>query len=544
MKKSIFYIPMSAIVVLMMAACSKENNASVEVGQHSEVTASANLVSPNTKLTYTENGTYVRNGLSAVWSWDDSFYSLESSPREQCEFNITAGVETSDKALFTTPYAETPTDATQWLSVLGRGERAFTGMSGGDPGYIWLGYHGQDGTLASVGNYSYVVAKGTGKTPSFDFANGIPLTLILRCVLYSGVAAVEFNSTGWCLSSTKIELSAPLAWKAKDSNIIFLTLKTPTTETDNIRYIAIPATDYSKYGLIMTFYNNADKSKANWSYGLVVSTDCSSKAGQVSTLDTRTNMTGLYRPTEGVKMGDYGTWAPCNLGADPSITLSQGNWNGGYFAFGEVCANKKINSGGYHWTTYMVNQDIKCGIAGDPIYDAGFLAKGQDISDTRFDAARVKWGVGWRMPTFTEFQNLAINATKTYYMTNSSGDYYTNGGAITIPLYDLDNNKTQKGFRGVLLTIGSNSIFLPRSLYYTDDNGGCTTLTHNGLLSNNGYSPYGVANNQDNYNMASSIVYARESTRIILSDIKGIITDPNKTLGPRYEGCPIRPIKE
>ena len=96
----------------------------------------------------------------------------------------------------------------------------------------------------------------------------------------------------------------------------------------------------------------------------------------------------------------------------------------------------------------------------------------------------------------------------------------------------------------MLLTIGSNSIFLPRSLYYTDDNGGCTTLTHNGLLSNNGYSPYGVANNQDNYNMASSIVYARGSTRIILSDIKGIITDPNKTLGPRYEGCPIRPIKE
>src|SRR5574344_99553 len=126
MKKSIFYIPMSAIVVLMMAACSKENNASVEVGQHSEVTASANLASPNTKLTYTENGTYVRSGLSAVWSSDDSFYSLESSPREQCAFNIIAGLGTSDKALFTTPYAETPTDATQWLSVLGRGERAFT----------------------------------------------------------------------------------------------------------------------------------------------------------------------------------------------------------------------------------------------------------------------------------------------------------------------------------------------------------------------------------------------------------------------------------
>ena len=58
-------------------------------------------------------------------------------------------------------------------------------------------------------------------------------------------------------------------------------------------------------------------------YGLVVATDCSSKAGQLSNLDTRPNMAGFYRPTEGVKMGDYGTWAPCNLGADPSITLSK-----------------------------------------------------------------------------------------------------------------------------------------------------------------------------------------------------------------------------
>lgn len=81
-------------------------------------------------------------------------------------------------------------------------------------------------------------------------------------------------------------------------------------------------------------------------------------------------------------------WASCNVGASEDLEY------GGYFAWGET--EEKDN---YDWSNYT-----HCdGTAENCLY------LGSDISGTKYDVARMKWGDNWRLPTVKQFQELLDN---------------------------------------------------------------------------------------------------------------------------------------
>ena len=95
-----------------------------------------------------------------------------------------------------------------------------------------------------------------------------------------------------------------------------------------------------------------------------------------------------------VDLGLSVKWACCNVGAsDP--------WNvGNSFAWGET--EKK---GYYAATTYKYVKDLD--EDGDYMDDdANWIDIGTNISGTSYDVAHVKWGNGWRMPTYEEVVEL------------------------------------------------------------------------------------------------------------------------------------------
>ena len=88
-----------------------------------------------------------------------------------------------------------------------------------------------------------------------------------------------------------------------------------------------------------------------------------------------------------VDMGLSVKWADRNLGADAPESY------GDYFAWGETAPKEN-----YSWNTYA------WGNGAMTKYAEGFILNRQ--LDAEDDAAQVRLGCGWRMPTFTEVQEL------------------------------------------------------------------------------------------------------------------------------------------
>lgn len=86
---------------------------------------------------------------------------------------------------------------------------------------------------------------------------------------------------------------------------------------------------------------------------------------------------------EFVDLGLSVYWATCNVGADSPIGY------GDYFAWGETSPKQN-----YTMVTYTFEENM------------------DNISGTRYDAARVNWGGGWRMPTKDEMQELLDKCKK------------------------------------------------------------------------------------------------------------------------------------
>lgn len=129
-------------------------------------------------------------------------------------------------------------------------------------------------------------------------------------------------------------------------------------------------------------------------------------------------------PHEYVDLGlPSGTlWATCNIGANSPEECGE------YFAFGEVSSKDE-----YTWQSYNGNLITKYFESGVDCYEL----KEED------DAAFVKWGKDWRIPTEEQIAELGASANCTWTWVE-------------------DNNKT-----GWLVTskYNSNSIFLPAAGY-------------------------------------------------------------------------------
>ena len=107
-----------------------------------------------------------------------------------------------------------------------------------------------------------------------------------------------------------------------------------------------------------------------------------------------------WQPTEpdengAVDLGLSVKWAAWNIGATTPEEY------GDYYAWGEVETKIDYTEGSY-----------KFSIADSYGYYEYSLPGGEnDISGTNYDAATVKWGNGWRMPTKLEFVELVDNST-------------------------------------------------------------------------------------------------------------------------------------
>ena len=118
-----------------------------------------------------------------------------------------------------------------------------------------------------------------------------------------------------------------------------------------------------------------------------------------------------------VDMGLSVKWASCNLGAD----VPQGS--GDFYAWGETAVKADYSGDTYFWSANPVK------------YTERFILNRQ--LDAEDDAAQVRLRDGWRMPTFTEMNELVQQCDWQWTTLEGVNGYRvtsrTTGGSIILP---------------------------------------------------------------------------------------------------------------
>ena len=140
-----------------------------------------------------------------------------------------------------------------------------------------------------------------------------------------------------------------------------------------------------------------------------------------------------YVAGNAIDLGLSVLWSDINLGA----TTPEGF--GEYFAWGETKPKEQYSKDNYMHYDHSMNQ---------------YLDIGEDISGTKYDAAHVNLGNGWRMPSNTELQELIKNCewewvksgnTLGYKITGKNGNYIflPAGGRILYSTVSSQNEWTE-----------------------------------------------------------------------------------------------------
>ncbi len=137
---------------------------------------------------------------------------------------------------------------------------------------------------------------------------------------------------------------------------------------------------------------------------VVYKTDGTQMRIDIDGIDCVTFEDAIEDPHASVDLGLSVLWAECNMGAD----VPEGY--GSYFAWGEKEAKESYTEDNY---TFMT--------------DGSFMNIGKDISNTTYDAASASWGMGWRMPTIAEMEELATKCTWTWTSVNGVNGYRVTG---------------------------------------------------------------------------------------------------------------------
>lgn len=199
--------------------------------------------------------------------------------------------------------------------------------------------------------------------------------------------------------------------------------------------------------------------------------------------------TGMENGHGYVDLGLSVKWATCNVGAS-----TPGGW-GEYYAWGETETKSH-----YSWSTYF--DAIDASGREFRIYNRNEGLK-QISSTSSHDAARMKWGGTWRMPTQRELEELLSKCS--WSLTKFEGH---DGYKITGP--------------------SGNSIFLPLSGRY--ETGGLHFQGQMGTY------------------WGSSLEYSNENNYYCSNDAGAAIHFywRMKYVGAceRYSGCPIRPVRD
>lgn len=454
-------IIMAAAAALAVAGCTKEQLVESTTGDGTIITATATVpgAACQTKVSYTDAFKTREDivDIKAAWEDGDTFTALEINGSTITEVKFTAKGAGKD-AVFTSKGAVAADDNTSWISVFGDVEVV--------DGSFVCKYDNQDGTLANLSKYDFTVAKATGKTPKFDFAKGERLSYVMRVLLPEGIATMEFNTGevydgGWTVTSAgkaKGTTSTPVKEAVKYAN-----LKSAST-AGQIAYLSIPAISYavgdgdSKNrigGFILTIMSSDKK----LSQGKVMSSDLSASGGCLGTFDMST-LTLMPRPlaSDAIKMGSVtvggvsyplGSWAPFNLGAD--YPTSDDCIKGGMFAWGETEPKTTFTKDGYRFYnsgTYTTQIGYKYETPAEGVAPYIYLSPSgsssqrngpgtyYDICGTKYDAARVKWGVEWCLPTNDVVNNIC----------EMGGPYLNEEGGIEYEYYSAGTYKNKYNF--------------------------------------------------------------------------------------------------
>ncbi|MBR0298915.1 MAG: hypothetical protein IJQ93_01195, partial [Bacteroidales bacterium] len=290
------HIYISTAVLLTLSACliSCNNKETAEPDRNgSKIVATASLGAVDSKVAYTGGDT---GDITAAWESGDALKVFEDGAI--CNFSTTDSGSSS--ATFSSTDAVTPSASTTWKAVLGKASTT-------DGSTITCAYDGQDGTLAGLSDYDYMIASSTGTSPSFNFSAGTRLTYFLRLKLPAGIRKIEFCSGAWTVTASGE--TAPVA----AASVVSTAELTADSSAGQIAYIAVPAIDYSNAGLIITIISN-DGTK---SQGKVLLSNLSGKGGKISLADM-SGLTLMDRPNaaEAIVCGGVsGKWAPFAVGA-------------------------------------------------------------------------------------------------------------------------------------------------------------------------------------------------------------------------------------
>ena len=141
---------------------------------------------------------------------------------------------------------------------------------------------------------------------------------------------------------------------------------------------------------------------------------------------------GKHKGHEYVDLGLSVKWATCNVGATSPEDY------GDYFAWGETETKSEYTEG--NSATY--------GLSISELQSQGYIDSDGNLNP-QYDAATANWGGDWRMPTYSEQEELLNNCTWTWTTRNFHGFR----SLITM---------NQNGVKGYKVTgPNGNSIFLP-----------------------------------------------------------------------------------
>lgn len=167
------------------------------------------------------------------------------------------------------------------------------------------------------------------------------------------------------------------------------------------------------------------------------------------------------RPTPGkwVDMGLSVKWAGWNIGA------SKPEGFGGYYSWGETEGKSSYTYSNYKYAERYIDSD------GTTRYRDIFI--GNNISGTSYDVARVKWGDKARIPTESEFCELAYYCTNIYAFYNGVPGLFIvghSGNSIFLPFAYINNDMSYYVELGYYRTGTTDTRGVPRYAYMYFDN--------------------------------------------------------------------------
>lgn len=120
-------------------------------------------------------------------------------------------------------------------------------------------------------------------------------------------------------------------------------------------------------------------------------------------------------------------WSCCNVGSDKPYNF------GNYYAWGET-----TEKGFYSPQTYIFSTRYSEYMPSAEKYEEFWYTAnniGEDISNTVYDVAHLRWHTPWRMPTAEEFEALAKCSISWISINNNYGYKFTgqNGNSIFLP---------------------------------------------------------------------------------------------------------------